>query len=83
MKAHTTATEQERAALAGWYPEAVAPKMEALFASASEEAYEEYRLLQEPTFAEFGEAKRAARLAAWAIIRRAQDAAAVARGGAR
>ena len=77
-----TATEQERAALQRWYGDD-APKMEALFASATSEAYEEAVSLGQPDFPP-GESKRAARIAAWAIINRARDARdAAMTGGAR
>lgn len=73
-------TEQERAALRRWYGAELAPRMEALFASASEDACEEAASLDGPTFAEFGASRRAARRAAWEIIWRARDAAVVAGG---
>lgn len=79
---NTTTTEQERAALRRWYGDD-APRMEALFASATSEAYDEAVSLSEPTYPP-GESKRAARIAAWDIINRARDAreAAVVAGGA-
>lgn len=80
-----TTTKQEREALRRWYGAALAPQMEALFCSASDEACEEAASLDGPSFAEFGASKRAARRAAWEIIWRARDAreAAAVEGGAR
>lgn len=67
-----TITTEESAALRRWYGDD-APKMEALFASATSEAYDEAVSLSEPTFPP-GDSKAAARRAAWAIIDRARDA---------
>ena len=75
-----TTTEQERAALRRWYGDD-APRMEALFASATSEAYDEAVSLSEPTFPP-GDSKAAARRAAWAILDRARNAREAA-GGAR
>lgn len=83
MKANTTTTTEERAALAAWYGPAVAPKMEERFATASQRGYDEAAALRRPGCAEYGASKAAARRAAWAILRRASEAAAVVRGGAR
>ena len=73
----TTTTPEERAALRRWYGAALAPEMEALFATASQRGYEEAASLDGPGCAEFGESKAAARRAAYAILRRSL------RGGAR
>lgn len=78
---NTTTTEQEREALRRWYGDD-APRMEALFASGGREACAEAATISDPGCAEFGEAKAAARDAAWAIIWRARDAREAA-GGAR
>lgn len=69
----TNITAEESAALRRWYGDD-ASRMEALFASASEEAYDEAVSLSGPTFEEFGASKRAASRAAWAIINRERDA---------
>lgn len=80
----TEATEQEREALRRWYGAELAPRMEAVFCSATSEACEEAASLDGPSFEEFGASKRAARRAAWDIINRARDAReAAAAGGAR
>jgi hypothetical protein len=78
-----TTTEQERAALRRWYGDD-APRMEALFASASAEAHEEAAWISDPGCTKYVEGKAAARDAAWAIIWRVRDAReAAAVGGAR
>lgn len=78
----TEATEQEREALRRWYGDD-APRMEALFASATSEAYDEAVSLNGPTYPP-ADSMRAARVAAWAILDRARDARdAAVTGGAR
>lgn len=78
----TEATEQERDALRRWYGDD-APRMEALFASATSEAYDEAVSLNGPTYPP-ADSMRAARIAAWAILDRARDARdAAVTGGAR
>ena len=79
---NTTTTEQERDALRRWYGDD-APRMEALFASATSEAYDEAVSLNGPTYPP-ADSMRAARVAAWAILDRARDARdAAVTGGAR
>lgn len=68
----TNITAEESAALRRWYGDD-ASRMEALFTSATPEAYDEAVSLSEPTFPP-GDSKAAARRAAWAILDRARDA---------